>query len=117
MWYISATLLLYNLSFEVLERKLKVAPDDVFRDNKMKRLMVFVLSTLFFGLLFVQCKSKEDKANELIKDYMFKNLYDFESYQPIETTIDSAFHTIYNDSTALYYAYSILFSEEEQNDL
>ena len=79
--------------------------------------MVFVLSTLFFGLLFVQCKSKEDKANELIKDYMFKNLYDFESYQPIETTIDSAFHTIYNDSTALYYAYSILFSEEEQNDL
>jgi hypothetical protein len=27
MWYISATLLLYNLSFEVLKRELKVAPD------------------------------------------------------------------------------------------
>ena len=68
-------------------------------------------------LSFTQCKSKEDKANELIKDYMFKNLYDFESYQPIETKIDSAFHTIYNDSTAMYYAYSMILSKERQEDL
>ena len=68
-------------------------------------------------LSFSQCKSKEDKANELIKDYMFKNLYDFESYQPIETKIDSAFHTIYNDTTAMYYAYSMILSNEKQEDL
>lgn len=68
-------------------------------------------------LSFSQCKSKEDKANELIKDYMFKNLYDFESYQPIETKIDSAFHTIYNDTTAMYYAYSMILSKEKQKDL
>lgn len=68
-------------------------------------------------LSFTQCKSKEDKANELIKDYMFKNLYDFESYQPIETKIDSAFHTIYNDSTALYYAYTILYADKKIDEL
>lgn len=27
MWYVSATLLLYNMSFMVLKRELKVAPD------------------------------------------------------------------------------------------
>ena len=48
---------------------------------------------------------------------MFKNLYDFESYQPIETKIDSAFHTIYNDTTAMYYAYSMILSKEKQKDL
>lgn len=38
------------------------------------------------------CKSKEEKALEIIKNEMFKTLYDFESYQPIETKIDSAFY-------------------------
>ena len=46
MWYISATLLLYNLSFEVLERKLKVAPDDVFRDEKVKKVLLLSAKTL-----------------------------------------------------------------------
>ena len=82
----------------------------------MKRLLLSLL-TMILCLSFTQCKSKEDKANELIKDYMFKNLYDFESYQPIETKIDSAFHTIYNDSTAIRYAYFILLSQEKQEDL
>lgn len=38
------------------------------------------------------CKSKEEKALEIIKNEMFKTLYDFESYQPIETKVDSAFY-------------------------
>ena len=70
----------------------------------MKKTLLSFLA-LLLCLSFTQCKSKEDKANELIKDYMFKNLYDFDSYQPIETKIDSAFHTIYNDSSAIHYAF------------
>ena len=65
---------------------------------------------LFFGiitLIFVCCKSKEEKANELIKAELFKTLYDFTSYEPIETIVDSAFTSIYNDSVILSYAYSI----------
>ena len=45
-----------------------------------------LLSVLFF---FTSCKSREDKVAETIKSEMFKNLYDFESYQPIETKIDT----------------------------
>ncbi|WP_026946161.1 hypothetical protein [Algoriphagus marincola] len=55
-------------------------------------------------LLAIGCKSKEEKANELINAELFKTLYDYESYQPIETIIDSAFTTIYRDSTILNYA-------------
>ena len=36
---------------------------------------------------------------------MFKTLYDFESYEPIETKIDSAFTSIYTDSIIKSYAY------------
>lgn len=52
------------------------------------------------------CKSKEEKANELIKDKMFKTLYDFTSYEPVETKIDSAFSSIYRDSLILDWAIS-----------
>lgn len=82
----------------------------------MKRALLSLMA-IILCLSFTQCKSKEDKANELIKDYMFKSLYDFESYQPIETKIDSAFHTIYNDSTVKYYAYSIVLSQKEGDKL
>ena len=82
----------------------------------MKKVLLSLLA-VSICLSFSQCKSKEDKANELIQDYMFKNLYDFESYQPIETKIDSAFHTIYNDSSAVFYAYSMLLSDKEKEKL
>ena len=36
---------------------------------------------------------------------MFKTLYDFESYEPIETKIDSAFTSIYTDSIIKSHAY------------
>lgn len=63
-----------------------------------------LLSIVFLGLVFIQCKSKEDKALGLIEERLFKTLYDFDSYQPIETKIDSAFHTPLNDSINLRYA-------------
>lgn len=56
-------------------------------------------------LLIVSCSSKEEKANELIKADMFKSLYDYESYQPIETIIDSSFIDAKKDSIIRGYAY------------
>ncbi len=58
----------------------------------------------FACLLLFGCQSREDKVAKLIKDDMFKTLYDFESYEPIETTIDSAFTSIYTDTISLMYA-------------
>ena len=63
----------------------------------MKRLAYFLIS---FTLL-VSCQSKVDKANKLIKEQFFKTLYDFQSYQPIETIIDSAYTSIYDDKNIL----------------
>ena len=66
-----------------------------------------ILAFGIIALLFVACKSKEEKANELIKAELHKTLYDFASYDPIETIVDSAFTSIYKDSTILSYAYTI----------
>lgn len=59
-------------------------------------------------LLIVSCSSKEEKANELIKADMFKSLYDYESYQPIETIIDSSFIEAKKDSIVRGYAYLLI---------
>lgn len=63
------------------------------------------LSFCLFLLIFVSCKSKEEKAAELIKGELYKTLYDFASYEPIETKVDSAFTSIYRDSVILAYGY------------
>lgn len=68
----------------------------------MKKLIV-----LFCVLLLVGCKSKEEKALALIKEEMFKTLYDYDSYQPVDTQIDSAYTSIYRDS--IIYEYAIRF--------
>ena len=68
-----------------------------------RKILVFGIITL----LFVACKSKEEKANELIKAELYKTLYDYASYEPIETIVDSAFTSIYRDSTILSHAYMI----------
>ena len=62
----------------------------------MRKLLFLLVVVLCVG-----CTSKEDKVNKLIKDDMFKSLYDFESYEPIETKIDSAFNSVFRDSLAL----------------
>lgn len=81
----------------------------------MKKVVLIIMS-VFLALAFTQCKSKEDKALALIDDYMFKTLYDYESYQPVETKIDSAFHTFYNDSVINVYAYIVLKYQEEYDE-
>lgn len=63
------------------------------------------LSFCLFLLILVSCKSKEEKAAELIKGELYKTLYDFASYEPIETVVDSAFTSVYRDSVILAYGY------------
>lgn len=82
--------------------------------TKMKNILLLILITL----TIFACKSKEDKAKELIRNDMFKTLYDFESYEPIEIKIDSAFTSIYTDSLALAFANTtIQFLKEVQKYL
>ena len=69
------------------------------------RIMRKILFILLPTFLLVGCKSREEKVAELIKQEMFKTLYDFESYEPVETKIDSAFTSIYTDSVIKSYAY------------
>lgn len=61
-----------------------------------KFLFLMTMATVLIG-----CKSNEEKALEAIKNEMFKTLYDFESYEPIDTKIDSAFRSAYTDSVIL----------------
>lgn len=81
----------------------------------MKKILFIILS----AFLLTGCKSREEKVAELIKQEMFKTLYDFESYEPVETKIDSAFTSIYTDSVIKSYAYiacSLLDDVQEELD-
>lgn len=70
----------------------------------MKNVLLWIVIII---PILTGCKSKEEKAAEMIKNEMFKTLYDYESYQPIETTVDSAFYSPYTDSTILSHGYII----------
>lgn len=63
----------------------------------MKTVKPLVL-LICITLLAISCRSKEERATELIKNELSKTLYDFDSYQPIETTVKEAKQNIYNDS-------------------
>lgn len=63
------------------------------------------LSILIISFFLVSCQSREEEISKLIKEDMYKTLYDFSSYEPIETKVDSAFTSIYRDSIILGYAY------------
>ena len=57
-------------------------------------------------LLFVGCQSKEDKANKLIDEYMFKHLHDYKSYEVVETTIDTLYNSPLTDLECINLAIS-----------
>lgn len=85
-------------------------PIDVFRDYGMRKQVALFLAVAFGGFVFTQCTStpkKEEKALALINDHMFKTLYYYDSYQPLETRIDSAIHTPFNDTMIMKYALKI----------
>lgn len=62
--------------------------------GNIKSIVCFIL----VALLISACTSREEKVAETIKSEMFKTLYDFESYQPIETKIDTLRHDMYGDT-------------------
>lgn len=63
--------------------------------NKMAtRFRLFIL--LAASIVAASCKSNEQKAEELIREDLSKTLLDFDSYQPIKTTITEAYETPYN---------------------
>lgn len=77
-----------------------------------------ILSSFLVSLLLFSCQNREEKAAELIKQEMFRTLYNFESYEPIETKIDSAFTSIYTDSVIKSYAYiARAFLDDVQENL
>lgn len=62
----------------------------------MKKAVFIVLPICLF--LISSCKSKEEKALSTIKKEMFNTLYDFESYQPVETSIAELNRDKYGDT-------------------
>lgn len=74
------------------------------------------LAIIIALLAFSGCKSNVQKAEALIKDYMFKTLYDFDSYEVVETTIDSAFNNPIMNSRILSLAMDAIEKDEESEN-
>jgi hypothetical protein len=68
----------------------------------MKKIEVYSVITLM--LLLTACSSNEDKANKLIKQYMFETLYDFKSYEPTKTIVDTLKYELNFNEEAIEYA-------------
>ena len=66
----------------------------------MKKLFYF-LAAVIVAVTVTSCKSKEEKAAELIKQELSHVLYDFGSYEPIETVVTEAKHIPTNDSACI----------------
>ena len=58
---------------------------------------ILVLAAVIVAFTVTSCKSKEEKAAELIKQELSHVLYDFESYDPIVTLVTEAKHIPIND--------------------
>jgi hypothetical protein len=66
----------------------------------------------FIGLSLVGCVSKTQKAEELIKKELFKTLYDYESYEPIETVLEEASASYVYDSNVYVIGDEMAFLKE-----
>lgn len=82
--------------------------------SKYKTILFLTFAIIPF--IFVSCKSKEEKAAELIKSELSKTLYDIDSYEPIETTVSEAKLTAYNDSTCFSLAMLIAATTDLASD-
>ena len=82
----------------------------------MKKLLFLVIGIVTLA----SCsKSPEDKANALIKEELNKVLYHAETYDPVETVLDSAFYPL--DSPELFEQIEVITKlsldlEEQQNE-
>ena len=82
----------------------------------MKKALQYSFLLVLAIVSFSGCKSNEQKAAALIKDYMFKNLFDYESYEPIETSIDSAYNQPMMNSQILALALESVEKEKEAEE-
>lgn len=64
------------------------------------------------ALLIISCKSREERAQETIRNEMFKTLLDYESYEPIETKVDSLKYDIYGDTTVFDLVFKLRVMDE-----
>lgn len=78
-----------------------------------KLFTILLLSVL---IIATGCKSNEEKASELIKTELSKTLYDFNSYDPIETTVTEAYQTALNDSSCYIQAAAVYYSMKIVNE-
>lgn len=77
------------------------------------RTKSLLLLILLCGAILASCKSREDRAAELIRQELSKTLYDFGSYEPIETTVTEAYETAYNTPGCFGLAMAIVFEINE----
>ncbi len=76
----------------------------------MKKILFLLLAST---VILASCKSNEEKAEELIKKELSKTLYDFDSYQPIETIVNEAKANVFNDTTCWHKAEVLAFGMEK----
>lgn len=67
--------------------------------------------------LLVSCGGREKKAEKIAKETVVKTLYYPDTYEPVETVVDSAFVTIYTNKEALMAAYEIIDLKMERERL
>ena len=88
----------------------------------MKKLFYF-LAAVIVAVTVTSCKSKEEKAAELIKQELSHVLCDFGSYEPIETVVTEAKHIPINDSACVnkaldaiaYYELAVEYAEDSKS--
>lgn len=74
---------------------------------KQKSILQAIM-ILSIALSFLSCQSKEKKAEELIKERMFETAFDFDSYQPISTSIEETHIDIFSNLECIEAAKGVL---------
>ena len=77
----------------------------------MKQIFL-ILSIVPF--LFGCVQTREQRGAEIAKSEMMKRLYDADSYEPIETHIDSAYTSIYTDLAVIRAAHDLIELNAEE---
>lgn len=79
----------------------------------MKRLVLILMVVP----LLVACGGREKRAEKIAEETVVKTLYYPDTYEPVETVVDSAFVSIYTNQEALAAAYEIIDLKQEREHL
>ena len=82
----------------------------------MSKRLLIVFSVVIL-CTFVSCKSNEEKAAGRIKTELSKTLLDFESYEPIETTVTEAIETPYSNLACIILSETITAKISHEREL